>query len=109
LAEAKQKGEKEEHEKSVAPVPIRGGTPKLGGGFHVFGPGTLDPTDAEPSTITDFHGFVGIGFINGTVQRTNKHTGEVRTLPMISSDMRFMTGIFRGVDGRIHDGAFALV
>ncbi len=114
LAEAKEKDEKEKEKekKSSQPVPIRGASPKLGGNFHVFGPtpdGSFDPIDAEPSTITDFNGFVGLAYISGTVQRTNKRTREVRTLPMISSDMRFMTGVFRGVDGRFHRGAFALV
>ena len=116
LAEAKEKendkDEKEKEKKSSQPVPIRGGSPKLGGSFHVFGPtpdGSFDPIDAEPSTITDFNGFVGLAYISGTVQRTNKRTREVRTLPMISSDLRFMTGVFRGVDGRVHEGAFALV
>jgi hypothetical protein len=110
LAEAKEKDEEEKE--SSQPVPIRGGSPKLGGSFHVFGPspdGSFDPIDAEPATITDFNGFVGLAYISGTVQRTNKRTREVRTLPMISSDMRFMTGVFRGIDGRIHQGAFALV
>jgi len=114
LAEAKEKekDDDEKEKKSSQPVPIRGGSPKLGGSFHVFGPspdGSFDPIDAEPATITDFNGFVGLAYINGTVQRTNQRTREVRTLPMISSDMRFMTGVFRGVDGRIHHGAFALV
>jgi len=112
LAEAKEKDEKEKEKKSSLPVPIRGGSPKLGGSFHVFGPtpgGSFDPIDAEPSTITDFNGFVGLAYISGTVQRTDKRTREVRTLPMISSDMRFMTGVFRGVDSRVHEGTFALV
>jgi hypothetical protein len=30
-------------------------------------------------------------------------------LPFVDSDMRFMKGVFRGTDGRIHQGAFALV
>jgi hypothetical protein len=30
-------------------------------------------------------------------------------LPMISSDMRFMTGVYRGADERIHQGAFVFV
>src|SRR5438046_657281 len=40
----------------IEPVPIPGGTPLLGGKFHVFGPGAkdFDPADAEPATITDF-------------------------------------------------------
>lgn len=91
------------------PVHIPGGTPLLGGAFHVFGPGTIDPVDAEPSSITDFNGFVGIGFISGTVTRTNTKTGEVRTLPFLNSDMRFMQGVFRGTDGQVHQGTFGFV
>jgi hypothetical protein len=91
------------------PVPIPRGTSLLGGAFHVFGPGLIDPIDAEPSTITDFNGFVGITFVSGEVTRTNAKTGEVRTLPFLDSDMRFMEGIFLGTDGRVHQRAFAFV
>jgi hypothetical protein len=94
---------------SPDPKPIPGGTPFLGGTFHVFGPGVIDPPDAEPSTITDFVGFIGLAFISGMVTRTNTRTGEVRTLPFVDSDMRFMKGVFKGTDGRIHYGAFAFV
>jgi len=94
---------------SHEPKPIPGGTPVLGGAFHVFGPGVLDPPDAEPSTITDFNGFIGLAFISGTVTRTNTKTGEVRTLPFVNSDMRFIKGVFKGTDGRTHQGAFAFV
>jgi hypothetical protein len=94
---------------SGKPVPIPGGTPVLGGGFHLFGPGLIDPADAEPASITNLNGFVGLAYISGMVTRTNTRTGEVRTLPTISSDMRFMKGDFRGQDGRIHDGAFGFV
>jgi hypothetical protein len=94
---------------SDAPVPIPGGTPVLGGGFHLFGPGAIDPADAEPSSITNLNGVVGLAYISGTVTRTNTRTGEVRVLPSISSDMRFMKGIYRGQDGHIHDGAFGFV
>src|SRR3954471_4435619 len=48
---------------TFAPVPIPGGTPGLGGAYHVFAPG-LDPEDAEPSTITNMNGFVGIAYIS---------------------------------------------
>jgi hypothetical protein len=91
------------------PIPIPGGTPFLGGGYHVFGPGTIDPADAEPSSITDFDGFVGISFTSGTCTRTNTQTGEVLTLPFVNNDMRFMRGVFRGMDGEIHQGAFGFV
>lgn len=94
---------------SFAPVPIPGGSPALGGSFHVFGPNSIDPIDAEPITITNFNGFVGLSYPSGMVTQTNTRTGETLRLPFISSDMRFMQGIFRGADGRIHDGTFALV
>jgi hypothetical protein len=93
------------------PIPIPGGSPILGGDFHVFGPAfpDFDPPDAEPSTITDFIGFIGLAYLNGEVTRTNQATGEVLTLPFLNSDMRFMKGVFRGTDGRMHHGAFAFV
>jgi hypothetical protein len=94
------------------PVAIPGGTPDLGGTFHVFGPAFpegSDPVDAEPSTITDFNGFIGLAYLNGEVARTNTATGDVLTLPFKNSDMRFMEGVFRGTDGRMHHGAFAFV
>lgn len=94
---------------SFAPVPIPGGSPALGGSFHVFGPNLIDPIDAEPITITNFNGFVGLSYSSGMVTRTNTHTGETLRLPFIGSDMRFMQGEFRGADGRIHEGTFALV
>ena len=91
------------------PVPIPGGTPVLGGGYQVFGPAAIDPVDAEPISITDFNGFVGLAYINGMVTQKNKKTGEIKTYPMIDSDMRFMTGVYRGSDGRVHQGSFAFV
>jgi len=94
---------------SFEPKPIPGGTPFLVAAFHLFGPGLIDPADAEPSSITDFNGFVGLAFISGTVTRTNTKTGEVRTLPYVNNDMRFMKGVFKGTDGRTHKGAFAFV
>jgi hypothetical protein len=95
-----------------APVPIPGGTPLLGGGFHLFGPtpdGSFDPIDAEPSTITDFNGVIGLAYIDGMVTRTNTVTGEVRRLPTIFTDMRLMQGLFRGDDGALRQGTFALI
>ena len=98
---------------SFQPIPIPGGQPGFvspsGEQFHVFGFASILNDDAEPATITDFYVFVGVAIISGTVTRTNTATGEVLTLPFVNSDMRFMKGVFRGTDGRIHQGAFALV
>jgi hypothetical protein len=94
---------------SFGPVPIPGGSPVLGGSFHVFAPAAIDPIDAEPITITNLNGFVGLAYISGMVTQTNTKTEEVLRLPFINSDMRFMQGDFRGTDGRVHQGTFALV
>ena len=94
---------------SFAPVPIPGGTPVLGGAYHVFGPAAFDPIDAEPVTITNLNAFVGLAYVSGMVTRTNTKTGEVLQLPFVNSDMRFMQGVFRGTDGKVHQGAFAFV
>ena len=51
----------------------------------------------------------GTAGAHGTVTRTNTKTGEVRVLPTLFSDMRLMQGVYRGVDGKPHRGAFALV
>ena len=93
------------------PLPIPGGTPALGGAFHVYGPGApgLDPPDSEPITITDFRGFAGLAYISGTVVRTQLTTGETATLPFLGSDMRFMQGIYRGADGKARQGTFAFI
>jgi hypothetical protein len=94
---------------SFAPVPIPGGSPFLGGSYHVFAPASVDPIDAEPITITNLNGFVGLAYLDGMVTQTNTKTGEVLRLPFLASDMRFMQGDFRGTDGRVRQGTFALV
>src|SRR5690242_8499716 len=63
----------------VAPRPIPGGTQILGPGtelFHVFPP----MHGAEPSTIFDFNGFVGVAHITGTGTGTDTHTGQTTSL-----------------------------
>lgn len=94
---------------SFAPIPIPGGTPALGGAYHVFGPAAFDPIDAEPTTITNLNAAVGLAYVSGMVTQTNIKTGEVVRLPFVDSDMRFMQGVFRGTDGKVHQGAFAFV
>lgn len=94
---------------SFAPVPIPGGTPALGGAYHVFGPAAFDPIDAEPATINNLDAAVGLAYVSGMVTQTNTKTGEVLRFPFVDSDMRFMQGVFRGTDGKIHQGAFGFV
>ena len=89
----------------VVPQPIPGGLELLGPGtplFHVF----LPASGAEPSTITDFNGFVGWAAVGG--QGTHTTGGVTSHLPF-ESDMRFMIGEYIGVDGKHHHGAFAFI
>jgi hypothetical protein len=103
-----------EKRKQADPKPIPGGTPGLNGAFHVYAPGPpnlsfTDPPDSEPATITDFKGFAGLTYISGNVVRTHRKTGQTRLLPFVDADMRFMQGVYRGVDGRVRQGTFALI
>jgi carbon-monoxide dehydrogenase small subunit len=93
---------------SFAPVPIPGGFTVNDALFHVFGPNPSDP-DLEPSTITNMNGFVGLASLDGMVTQTDTTTGTTQRFPFVNTDMRFMQGNFRGADGRIHQGTFALV
>ena len=94
---------------AFAPVPIPGGSPVLGGSYHVFGPAAFDPVDAEPVTITNLDAFVGLAYISGMVTQTNVKTGEKARYPFVDSDMRFMEGNIRGTDGRLHQATFAFI
>jgi hypothetical protein len=57
----------------------------------------------EPSTITDFNGFVGVAHVQGTGTDGQGHT------LLWDADLRFMQGDYRGVDGRLHSGTFGFV
>ena len=98
----------------AAPLPIPRGSPLIaGGGFHVWAPAPsaagLDSIDAEPATITDFNGFVGLAYTSGMVTRRRRSTGETVQLPFLDADMRFMQGVYRAVDGRVRRGTFGLI
>jgi hypothetical protein len=92
-------------------TPPDGGLPKrtanvlsLGGvDFHLtaFGPGV------DPSSISDFNGFVGVADVQGTGTATNPDGTTERLL--FDTDMRFMSGVYVGVDGRVHKGTFGFV
>jgi hypothetical protein len=94
------------------PLPIPGGSPTLGGAFHIYGPsptGFIDPIDAEPASITHFNGVVGLAYIDGMVTQKSISTGETHRYPFVASDMRFMQGVYRGVDGKPRQGTFGFI
>lgn len=91
------------HPSTADPVPI----PITTTPFHFNFPGPADQGH-ELSTINDFNGFVGgaDGFVNGT--GTNTSTGET-TPYRFHFDMRFMKGVYVGLDGETHQGAFGFI
>jgi hypothetical protein len=84
--------------------------------FHAEAPGyplpnppfDTDPANADPSTITDFNGAVGLVYVGGQGTHHNLLTGEIKTLYW-EVDLRFMTGQYVGYDGRLHTGTFGFV
>lgn len=91
---------------SATPLPIAGGLQLLGPSgplFHVF----LPATGVEPSTITDFNGFVGWAAVGG--MGTHTPLGEAPAHIPFESDVRFMLGEFVGADGKNHHAAFAFI
>jgi hypothetical protein len=90
---------------ALAQADAAGGTPKpipeAGiGPFHVFFP----VPNVEPITITDFNGFIGVAHNQGMA--TNTTTGERL---IYDTDMRFMDGVYRGTDGKTHQGTFGFI
>lgn len=96
---------------SVGPLPLPDGflTPNPFGGpdGHFNQPGPADSTlhgrGGEPSSITDFNGFIGVVRVDGTGKDGNGNT------LLWEVDLRFMKGVYVGVDGDVHHGTFALV
>jgi hypothetical protein len=70
-----------------------------GADVHFFLPGI----GFDMSTITDFNGVVG-----GSETRGTAH-GSDRTTYSFDCDMRFMQGVYVGLDGRLHNGAFGFI
>jgi hypothetical protein len=61
----------------------------------------------DPSSITDFNGFVGVADVQGTGTGTNSD-GTSEPL-LFDTDMRFMSGVYVAQDGRVHQGTFGFV
>lgn len=88
------------------PRPIPGGLSLTTGTFvpsgadlHFFSPGI----GFEMSTITDFNGVVGGSETRGTAR------GSDGTSYSFDCDMRFMRGVYVGLDGRIHNRSFGFI
>ncbi len=88
---------------SPAPKPSTNAITINGVTFHFtfFGP-TIDP-----SSITDFNGSVGVADVQGAGIATNPD-GSTETL-LFDTDVRFMSGIYVGMDGAVHKGTFGFV
>jgi hypothetical protein len=95
---------------TVFPLPIPGlfkvsfTNPALDVLIHHFPP--VVPNDGlpinEPSQITDFNGVVGVTRVTGS------GTGNGQSLSY-QVDNGFMSGLYRGEDGRMHHGTFAFI
>ena len=91
---------------TAAPRPIPGGFSLAandyvpsGADFHFLLPGI----GFEMSTITDFDGVVGGSETRGTAR------GSDGTSYSFDCDMRFMQGLYVGLDGRRHFGSFGFI
>ena len=61
----------------------------------------------DPSSITDFNGFVGVADVQGTGTATNPDKSKETLL--FDTDMRLMSGVYVGQDGAVHKGTFGFV
>ena len=90
------------------------------GPLHFYFPGPIDgslaatdgtgthPEGRDPSTITNFSGFVGQVDLTFSGTGTDTKTGAKATYSF-HTDTRFMKGDFIGSDERMHSGAFAFI
>ncbi len=92
------------------PLPLADAANPLGGpdGYAIYqGPANapLNPLVGgnEPNTITNFKGFYGGARVQGTGTDNSGNT------LLWDVDLRVMAGVYRGLDGKLHKGTFALV
>jgi hypothetical protein len=86
------------------PRPIPGGTTGPGGLVHFYfptvrpnpavSPDTVENTRGDPSMITDFNGFIGVGEWTG-----GTGTDQTGATLYWGADLRFMDGEYIGLDG----------
>lgn len=82
---------------------------------HFFNPGPVDaspvtsPKDGhDPSIITDFSGVIAQADLNFSGTGTDLNTGESATYDF-GCDMRFMNGVFVGLDNEQHRGTIGFI
>jgi hypothetical protein len=84
-------------------------------GAHFFFPGPVDasPTTSpdtghDPSIITDFNGVIGQADLILSGTGTDLHTGASAKYDF-HTDMRFMDGVFVGLDNERHRGSIGFI
>lgn len=84
-------------------------------GIHFFFPGPVDAdyvtsptTGHDPSTITDFQGVIASADMVFSGTGTDLNTGKSATYNF-HADMRFMKGVFVGLDNEEHHGEIGFV
>jgi len=97
----------------AVPRPIPHISTPPGGHFFFPGPVDADPTASpnaghDPSIITDFHGVIGQCDLNLSGIGTDLNTGASATYDF-HCDMRFMDGVFVGLDNEQHRGAIGFI
>ena len=102
------------------PLPIPHTTAGPFGPLHFYFPGPIDgsaaatdatgthPEGRDPSTITNFEGFVGSADLDFTGTATDKQTGATASY-VFHTDTRFMKGEFVASDQKRRRGAFAFI
>jgi hypothetical protein len=91
---------------NVLPIPTT--LEVFGEAIHVQAPPDTG-ADTDPSTVWNFQGAAGIAFMDTSVTRTNRKTGEQQVLPSTMNHMTFMQGIYIGRDGHVRRSTFSLV
>jgi hypothetical protein len=90
-------------------LPIPSTLEVFGEAIHVQAPLLFTAPNTDPSTVWNFQGASGIAFMDTSVTRTNRKTGEQQVLPSTMNHMTFMQGIYIGRDGHVREGTFSLV
>jgi hypothetical protein len=95
----------------VAPRPIPGGEPAFNPFtdelLHIFPAGPPDQ-GLDPSSITDFDGFIAEAVVDGMGTARDPGTNATHRL-LHEIDVRVMQGTYKGVDHKRHEATFAVI